>query len=413
MDATLPDSLDVLIIGGGVAGGGLATTLARAGYGVVVVERAPVFLDRIRGETVHPWGVRELQRAGLLDTALARAAGRILPFWTKYHGTEAGDPYRWIDDFPDITGSLSVQHANLQQALLDEAEAAGATILRPATITDITWHDERPEIVVTSGSTTTTFRPKLLVGADGTQSRTRRFLGGIGVTDLPHHAIGGTLLGGVNLPQDSAHQAYFEGGFTMLFPQEGGTSRVYYVCSTETAQALQKADEPESLVARLGEALPDHAVSHVTGAGPTGFFPNSETLATVTHGPATVLIGDAAGSNDPSQGHGLSLVSRDIRDLTERLVDTQDWTTVPEQFAQQRHHDHGVLRAHAQWVAPLSTGTDPASAQMREQVARAREQDPTAGGFAAIFATGPAGLTADEQARRHFLGQDLQTARQS
>src|SRR5699024_7073189 len=103
---------------------------------------------------------------------------------------------------------------------------------------------------------------------------------------------------------------------------------------------------------------------------------------------------DAAGSNDPSQGHGLSLVFRDIRDLAERLAASDDWTGVPAAFAASRTHDHSVLREHAHWVAPLSTGTGPAIDALRARIEQARALDPTAGGFAGIFATGPAGLVA-------------------
>jgi 2-polyprenyl-6-methoxyphenol hydroxylase-like FAD-dependent oxidoreductase len=399
---------DILIFGGGIAGAGLATALARAGRSVTVVERAPRFIDRIRGEFVHVWGVRELDRAGLLDVALDRAGGRLLPYWTKYTDAAPGPPYRWADDFPYTLGTLSVSHPTLQQALIETAAEAGAIVLRPASLGGVTWEGDQPVVSIETRQEPMTLRPRLLVGADGAHSVVRRALGGEGVTDPPHHAIGGTLLAGIDLPADSAHQAYFPGGFAMMFPQRDGISRVYYVCATDESERLRRTDQPGTLLVRLAAILPPGAMARASGTGaPLGFFPNSETIATVTHGPNAVLIGDAAGSNDPSQGHGLSLVFRDIRDLAERIAITDDWAAVPAAFAAARAHDHDVLRAHAHWVAPLSTGTGPEVDALRARVERARELDPTAGGFAGIFATGPAGLTADEAARRHFLGEDL------
>jgi 2-polyprenyl-6-methoxyphenol hydroxylase-like FAD-dependent oxidoreductase len=412
MDQCTPpaSSPDVLIIGGGIAGSGLATVLARAGLDVIAVERAPQFMDRIRGEFVHVWGVREMERAGLLDIATDVAGAVLLPYWTKYTDGEGGEPYRWEDDFPGAKGALSVSHPALQQALLDGASAAGATVLRPAALSDLTWNGDQPVVTVEAPSGTVTLTPRLLVGADGTHSAVRRYLGGTGIKDAPHHAIGGTLLRGIDLPRDSAHQAYFEGGFVMVFPQGEDLSRVYYVCSTAEADRLQRENEPATLIAHLAEVLPPGAVDNVSEAGPTGFFPNSERISTVTHGPNALLIGDAAGSNDPSQGHGLSLVFRDIRDLSERLCHETVWSGVPAAFAAERDHDHGVLRAHAQWVAPLSTETGTDVEALRERIERARAADPTAGGYAALFVTGPAGLVADDVARRHFLGEDLETA---
>jgi 2-polyprenyl-6-methoxyphenol hydroxylase-like FAD-dependent oxidoreductase len=399
---------EILIIGGGIAGAGLATVLARAGHDVTVVERAPRFIDRIRGEFVHVWGVGELRRANLLDIAIDRAGARVLPFWTKYTDAAPGTPYRWSDDFPDAIGTLTFSHPALQQALLDTAAEAGATVLRPASLAGIEWEDEQPVVTIETRRDHQTFRPRLLVGADGSHSAVRRELGGEGVTDEPHHAIGGALVHGIDLPDDSAHQAYFPGGFSMIFPQGNGLSRVYYVCSTEEMETLRRAPQPTTIIDRLREMLPAGVTTHATSVGaPAGFFPNSETIATVTWGPGTVLIGDAAGSNDPSQGHGLSLVFRDIRDLTERLAGTDDWAGVPEAFAAVRAHDHGVLREHAHWVAPLSTDTGPDIDALQVRIEQARKIDPSAGGFAPIFAIGPSRLTADDAARRHFLGEDL------
>ncbi len=197
----------------------------------------------------------------------------------------------------------------------------------------------------------------------------------------------------------------------MIFPQGNGVSRVYYVSSAEESDLLRRAPQPGTLIARLAAILPDSVMSAAAGIGaPLGFFPNSETVATVSHGPNALLIGDAAGSNDPSQGHGLSLVFRDIRDLAERLAGADEWSDIPAAFAAARARDHDVLRQHAHWVAPLSTDTGPDIDALRARIERAREIDPTAGGFAGIFATGPAGLIADAAARRHFLGEDLDDA---
>lgn len=401
-------SPDILIIGGGIAGAGLATVLARAGLAVTVVERTSRFIDRIRGEFVHVWGVREMERVGLLDVALDRAGGRLLPLWTRYVDGERQEPYRWSDDFPNTVGALSVPHPALQQALIDTAATAGATVLRPASLAGISWTLEQPAVTIESDGVTTTWTPRLLVGADGSHSAVRRALGGAGVSDEPHHFVGGSLMAGVELPTDSAHRVAFDGGFTMIFPQQGGTSRMYYICAPGEAANLRRAEQPSALIERLRAVLPAGAMDNASGiAAPIGFFPNSETLATVAHGPNSVLIGDAAGSNDPSQGHGLSLIFRDIRDLAERLAESDDWRGVPAAFAAPRAHDHGVLRAHAQWQAPLATEIGPEIDALRATIERAREVDPTAGGFAAIYANGPAGLDVTDEARRHFFGEDI------
>lgn len=52
-------SPDIVIVGGGIGGGALATVLAREGIEIVVLERETVFPDRVRGEWIAPWGERK------------------------------------------------------------------------------------------------------------------------------------------------------------------------------------------------------------------------------------------------------------------------------------------------------------------------------------------------------------------
>jgi menaquinone-9 beta-reductase len=66
---------DVIVVGGGIAGSSLAGVLARAGLGVLVVEKESRFRDRIRGEGTWPWGVVEARQTGLDD--LLHQAGTV------------------------------------------------------------------------------------------------------------------------------------------------------------------------------------------------------------------------------------------------------------------------------------------------------------------------------------------------
>ena len=76
---------DVLIVGGGIAGSSLATALARDGLGVVVLEASREFEDRVRGESMLPWGVAEARELGVEQTLLD-AGGRVTPIWVQYDG---------------------------------------------------------------------------------------------------------------------------------------------------------------------------------------------------------------------------------------------------------------------------------------------------------------------------------------
>ena len=66
--------------------------------------------------------------------------------------------------------------------------------------------------------------------------------------------------------------------------------------------------------------MPEGELANVTQEGPIGFFPTNDTWASRIAGNHVVLIGDAAGAPDPSQGHGTPMIFRDVRALSELLL---------------------------------------------------------------------------------------------
>jgi len=396
--------IDVTIVGGGIAGSALAVVLRRAGLDIALIEREPRFRDRIRGEAIHPWGVREVQALGLRP--LLDEAGAIeLPRWTRYREAAPDDAFAWRDNFPDSPGEISVGHPRLQETLLTAAQEAGTRVWRPA-VASPERAGECWEIAIGTPEGETTILSRLLVGADGQRSATRTLIGGSATRDPVHHSFGGMLVRGIDLPRDSAHQAYHAAGFAMTFPQADDLTRVYFISPTEAVRDLQKQG-PEVFLARVAALYPEGALARATPAGPLGFFPNADIVSDRVAAPGAVLIGDAASANDPTQGHGLSLLFRDVRVLRDLLTGISRWDDVPALYAEQRLATYRVVREHARWAAPLLAGDSPRADELREQVRRAREADPTAGGFAGIFATGPDGLAIDDRARAHFFGEDL------
>jgi 2-polyprenyl-6-methoxyphenol hydroxylase-like FAD-dependent oxidoreductase len=400
-------TVDVAIVGGGVAGSSLAAALAGAGLGVAVVERVARFRDRIRGEALHPWGAAEADRLGLVPV-LRAAGGQPLPVWQRYRERAAEEPYRWAEDVPAGHVEWGVSHPALQEALLAHAAGRGARVLRPARVAGFR-RGSRPELSVDGDPAVESVRARLVVGADGRASAARRWLGAASHADPVHHSIGGCLLAGVALDGGAAHQAFFPGGMALVFPQGGGRQRGYLVCDPERAAQFRGPTARAAFVAACADAFPEGAFREARAVGPAGFFPSADTWADPIAGDGVVLVGDAAGANDPSQGHGLSLAFRDARALRDRLLGTDPaaWPAATAAFAADRAAAFAVLRAHAIWAGILLVDQGPEADRRRERVARAREADPTAGGFAGIHAFGPAGLVADEAARRHFFGEDL------
>jgi 2-polyprenyl-6-methoxyphenol hydroxylase-like FAD-dependent oxidoreductase len=161
-----------------------------------------------------------------------------------------------------------------------------------------------------------------------------------------------------------------------------------------------------ALVAFAAGHMPQGALQDVEQQGPIGFFPNNDIWASRIAGNDVVLIGDAAGAPDPTQGHGTSLLFHDVRALSELLLSESNWASAIAAFADRRRRAFAVIREVDRWHN-VFFDTSEEAARLREGHQRALQHDPTLSGFSSIEANGPAGLLADEAARRHYFGEDL------
>lgn len=400
-------SVDIAVIGGGVAGSSVAAVLAQAGLGVVLVEREARFRDRVRGESIHPWGIKQILELGLID--VLRAAGaQALPNSLVYRERAVVDGFLWDDVDPGSPGEWSIYHPTLQSALLNHAHACGVQVLRPARVTRFARAPE-PRLDVTTEDGGYDVRARLVIGADGRQSAARRWIGAETILDPVHHLVGGCLLDGVTLEEDTFHWAGFAGGGVLVFPQGAGCARTYIVGNEQVVAPLRGHEHVAEYIRFCADLFPDSAFDDARAIGPLAFFPNADFWSDRLCDDRVVLIGDAAGANDPSQGHGLSLCFRDARELCDQLLGESNWDAALTAFAARRMAYHRVLRNYAQWRAVLTTDVGPEADARRAGATRAIENDPDLGGFGRgrLLSHGPDGLVADEAARRHYFGEDL------
>jgi len=171
----------VLVAGAGPAGSATATLLARAGFDVVLIDRASFPRDKACSEYMSPEAVRILARLGVLES-LERSGAFPLegmklfgPRGATAHGkfARAGTPFR-------PTG-LSVSRRVLDHELLAAAREAGATVLERTSIEELLY-DEGGVVagaVVLNRRTQQRhcIKARLTVGADGLRSIVARRLG--------------------------------------------------------------------------------------------------------------------------------------------------------------------------------------------------------------------------------------------
>ncbi|MFT4039836.1 MAG: NAD(P)/FAD-dependent oxidoreductase [Thermomicrobiales bacterium] len=398
---------DVVIVGGGVAGGDLALVLSRAGLAVTLVEREATFRDRVRGDSLFPWGATLAVQLGIHDL-LAPSGARPLPQWQVYEDRQPTDRIAWGVDVPTQDVVWGVDLPQLQETLLRAAAAAGVTILRPARVVSVT-PGEPPHVVVERDGSAMTLRPRLVVGADGRESGLRKAMGAATTHAPVHHVLGGCLVSGLALAADTAHMGRLPGGKVMVFRHAGETARLYLICDPQTADVLRPGGFA-AFAAHCAGALPDGALDAVEAHGPAAFFPGIDVYPDRIAGPGVVLIGDAAGASDPSLGSGTGLAFIDAQELSQRLLGSDDWPAAIVDFAAARESWYAPMRAIGEWMGPLDTDVGPEADAARALAERAKEADPWRNGYGAFFAFGPRGLPVTPEARAHYLGLDLAPA---
>lgn len=396
---------DIVVIGGGIAGSSAAAVLAQAGLGVVLIEREAEFRDRVRGECIHPWGVRQLEALGLAD--VLRAAGvQELPVRVDYTDRQPSDITRYREIGPDVPNEWAIYHPAMQAALLEHAQRSGVQVLRPARVTDFTRGTDL-QLQVVANDATYEIHARLAIGADGRQSAARRWVGAETIREPVHHQIGGSLLEGVSLADDTFHTARFQGGMVLVFPQGNSRARTYVVGNDAVVAPIRTHAQRDGYIARCATIFPEGTFAAATTAGPLAFFPNADIWSSRLYDDRVVLIGDAAGASDPSGGHGLSLSFRDVREVRDQLLSTSCWDAAMREYASTRSAYYAVLRESLKWYGQLVTEVGPEADARRERAMQAKLADPTRGGFARLDISGPDGLVADDAARKRYLGEDV------
>jgi 2-polyprenyl-6-methoxyphenol hydroxylase-like FAD-dependent oxidoreductase len=316
-------AVDVVVVGGGIAGASLARALGGEGLGVTVLEATTEFPDRVRGESMQPWGVSEARRLGV-EEVLTAAGAHITPTWRQYfpNGEDPRDiPINLM--VSDIAGSLNLRHPDACQALLDAAASAGVDVVRGVSEVAVT-AGSSPAVSYSVDGTSVDVRPSLVVGADGRRSVTRRQLGIVLERQPETSFIAGLLLDGLDGVPDDYDVVVGEGDrFFLLFHQGDGRARAY-VCTGLSGQHRFAGPNGTAnfLAACAVSSYPwSEQVVEASPAGPCATYPGDDTWCAEPFVDGAVLIGDAAGHNDPIVGQGLSIAMRDARTVRDLVLD--------------------------------------------------------------------------------------------
>jgi len=346
---------DVVIIGGGLAGAALAMTAARMGLSVAVVEAqdtssfAETTPERVialsHGSRCH------LESLGVWQDVKRAGAAPI----RKVHVLEPGNRgevgmHRAEADV-DALGYV-VQNAHILKALYEQMPQQ-VRVVSPAQLAGIELLDDCVRVQVRGDGDEQTLQARLLVGADGTMSRVRKFCG-IGSRGWDHNRFG--LVASVtpkNQHRDVAHECFRPEGPLAFLPLDAGRYSIVWTLAPREAARMSSLDDAafmRALKIAAGQEMQAHLGGFVE-TGPRALFPFEYRVAERFTAPRVALIGNAAHTMHPVAGQGLNLGLRDVGDLSRALQRAVDGgrdigaPIVLEEYAQQRTLDTASVTA--------------------------------------------------------------------
>ena len=395
---------DLICVGGGLAGASLAQNLCKRGKRVLVVEPETVFKDRVRGEAMMPWGVAEAKELGVYDS-MKSASAVELRHWEFHFGPQVTQR-DFVESTPQKAPLLGFYHPQMQELLLAAASNAGAEVRRGAKVRGIV-PGKPARVTVEHEGKTYEHDARLVVGADGRTSSTRKW-GGFAITqDPPRLLLCGVLLENTSVPMDVSHDFQGFGRIALFFPQGQGRVRAYFGHHKDAREGrLAGAAALPTFVdecVRLG--VPAAWLAGARAAGPLATFEGADAWVAHPYRDGVALVGDAAATSDPTWGQGLSLTLRDVRVLRDALLAHEadgDWDAAGRAYAEQHDRYHRTLHTIEDWMTTLFMEVGPEADARRGRVLPRMMADPTILPGNVLF-DGP-DVVLDEAARARLFG---------
>lgn len=295
----MPHDFDAIVIGAGPAGSAAGRLLALRGWRVAIVESKPRGRDKACGRCLSPHAVALLGRWGLREAVLREALGETVRLQLAVDGRVVLDaPLGHARRTGAAARGVLVHRGRFDQALADEAERSGVTILRPASARLESVEEAGAWVRVQRPSGVERLRCGLVIGADGLGSSTARRAGL--ATDAGGRRFGFACEApkGIDVPASTIRMHAAREGYVGVVR----CSDAVHCAGLVRAEGLS----PEEMLRRI---LPDtgaidrrrctDARATVLGAGPMPWRPRRIASHRVA------LVGDAAGYVEPFSGEGM------------------------------------------------------------------------------------------------------------
>jgi 2-polyprenyl-6-methoxyphenol hydroxylase-like FAD-dependent oxidoreductase len=317
----LSDSMNILIVGGGIGGPALATFLAQSPhFSVTLAEQAPEF--KTIGYAIALWenGRRILDELGVRSAV--EKHGYAMPWLSLENFT--GTPLRSV--FFNKTSAqdpiIILERSALHRALIERMKREKVSLRLNAKVTGCAHNKKGVEVTFADGSTE---QFDLVVGADGIRSRIRELVFGSGFS----HPYGWSVWSGW-APQEHFHakggvEIVGEGNIYLAYPLEDRAVLVFASYLPASAPDTTPDQRYALLRERFSRAKPSvrAAVESFRGSDSLFYDHLAHIDMPLWHKGRVVLIGDAQHGMSPLTGMGASMALEDAAVLAEELLKTE------------------------------------------------------------------------------------------
>lgn len=314
---------EAIIVGAGILGSALATTLARQGRDVLLIERDLAEPDRIVGELLQPGGVAALEKLGLRECLEGIDAIKVHGYQCIYHSKSVGIPYTKDENQRPYEGR-SFHHGKFVMALRRKAMAEANVTVLETTVAKLISNDTSGAVLGVKTSAGDHFWAPLTIVADGCFSKFRasfidkkpvvrsNFVGMVlRDADIPNPCHGHVILGDhspVLVYQIGTHDT------RILVDVQGKLPSASSGALKKYMQDVVLPDLPKQLRPSFEKALETERLRSM---------PNSFLPPTVNHTPGLILLGDAMNMRHPLTGGGMTVALNDVVLLSQMLSKDQ------------------------------------------------------------------------------------------